>query len=137
MKNSFLNHLQFNIDVKNRTFYKELMACLGWSVVHEDDTMLGFKSGEKHGSLWFLSMTGKVTTDYDQLGMNHVGIGVEKQADVDKVVDFLKEYNVNALFDTPRHRAEFSEGEGETYYQVMFTSSDNILFEVVYIGTKA
>ena len=50
---------------------------------------------------------------------------------------FLKRKGVAALFGTPRHRPEFAEGPGETYYQVMFASPDNVLLEVVYIGTKA
>jgi hypothetical protein len=56
---------------------------------------------------------------------------------VDTVAAFLRRKNVPALFGTPRHRPEFAEGEGQTYYQVMFTSPDHVLLEVVYIGPKA
>ena len=40
------------------------------------------------------------------------------------------------LFETPRHRPEFAESDGHTYYQVMFASPDGILFEIVYVGPK-
>ncbi|MDO9120413.1 MAG: hypothetical protein Q7U31_01420, partial [Anaerolineaceae bacterium] len=73
--------------------------------------------------------------DYDGIGMNHLGVSVEKQSDVDETVEYLKAKGVTALFETPRHRSEFS-GEGSTYYQVMFESPDKILFEVVYTGPK-
>jgi hypothetical protein len=49
---------------------------------------------------------------------------------------WLKESGIPHLFETPRHRPEFSEGDN-TYYQVMFESPDRILFEVVYTGPKA
>jgi hypothetical protein len=62
-------------------------------------------------------------------------VSVEKQSDVDETVTYLKAHGVPVLFETPRHRAEFSGG-GNTYYQVMFESPDKILFEVVYTGPK-
>jgi hypothetical protein len=39
------------------------------------------------------------------------------------------------LFETPRHRPEFSS-EDSTYYQIMFESPDRILLEFVYTGPK-
>jgi hypothetical protein len=51
-------------------------------------------------------------------------------------VTYLKQHGIKALFETPRHRPEFSGSEAETYYQVMFESPDRILFEVVYTGPK-
>jgi catechol 2,3-dioxygenase-like lactoylglutathione lyase family enzyme len=130
------NHLQFNIEPANRGFYKELFALLGWETWHEDDNMLGV-GVEAKGSFWFASAPGKHRTDYDQLGVNHVGIRTEAQGDVDTVTAFLRRKGVAALFETPRHRPEFAEGEGQTYYQVMFASPDGVLLEVVYIGPKA
>ena len=56
--------------------------------------------------------------------------------DVDEAVTFLLAKNIPALFDTPRHRPEFSIGPDDTYYQVMFETPDKILIEIVYIGPK-
>ena len=53
---------------------------------------------------------------------------------MDATAEYLTKLGIAALFETPRHRAEFSAGEGQTYYQVMFESPDRILFEVVYTG---
>jgi hypothetical protein len=92
---------------------------------------------EGKGSFWFSAAPGKKQTDYDQLGVNHIGVRADEQRDVDTVAKFLSGHGVAARFGTPRHRPEFAEGEGQTYYQAMFTSPDNILFEVVYIGPKA
>jgi hypothetical protein len=133
---SHWNHLQINIEPANRGFYKDLFTLLGWAPWHEDDGMLGM-GVEGKGSFWFASAPGKRKTDYDQLGVNHVGVQAEEQKDVDAVVAFLRRRNVATLFDTPRHRQEFAEDAGGTYYQVMFTSPDNVLFEVVYIGSKS
>ena len=130
------NHLQFNIEPANRAFYRDFFKALGWEQWHEDDKMLGM-GVEGKGSFWFASAPGKRKTDYDQLGVNHIAVRTEEQKDVDTAAAFLKRSGVPALFDTPRHRPEFAEGEGQTYYQVMFASPDHILFEVVYIGSKA
>ena len=76
-----------------------------------------------------------MANDYDGRGMNHLAVAVEKQSDVDQAVEYLKQHKVEALFETPRHRPEFS-APGMTYYQVMFESPDKLLFEVVYTGPK-
>jgi hypothetical protein len=134
--NSYWNHLQINIEPANRGFYKDLFTLLGWAPWHEDEAMLGM-GVEGKGSFWFASAPGKHKTDYDQLGVNHIGVRAEEQKDVDAAAAFLRRRSVALLFDTPRHRPEFAEGAGQTYYQVMFTSPDNVLLEVVYIGPKA
>ena len=130
-----LGHLQINIDPKNQAFYQELFKFLEWQVLYQDDEILGLGDAN-HCGLWFVKGLKADANDYDGIGMNHLAISVASQADVDAAVDYLKAHDVDALFDTPRHRAEFSEGPDETYYQVMFRSPDNILFEVVYTGPK-
>jgi hypothetical protein len=77
-----------------------------------------------------------VPNDYDGPGLNHFAIGTETQADEDTTANYLREQGVELRFETPRHRPEFASGEGNTYYQVMFASPDNLLFEVVYTGPK-
>jgi len=62
---------------------------------------------------------------------------VDTQAGVDATVDYLKSHGVEALFETPRHRPEFSQKPDQTYCQVMFASPDCVLFEVVYSGPKS
>ena len=131
-----LAHLQFNVRPANMPFYRELMAFLGWRTIYDGDGMLGVAGG--HGeSLWFLGQAKEVANDYDGPGMNHLGIGTASQADVDAMAAYLAERGVAALFETPRHRPEFSGSEEQTYYQVMFESPDRILFEVVYTGPKS
>lgn len=79
--------------------------------------------------------------DYDGRGTNHFAIGVNAQGDVDATVAYLRERGIAPLFETLRHRpeaiADIGGPEGDTYYQVMFASPDNILLEVVYTGPKA
>lgn len=133
---SGLYHLQVNIRPENAPFYKDLMGFLGWNVLYDGDGILGV-AGNNNASLWFVSETKDIANDYDGPGTNHLGIGVDSQADVDEVVGYLKEKGGPCLFETPRHRPEFSSGEGQTYYQVMFASPDNLLFEVVYTGPKS
>jgi catechol 2,3-dioxygenase-like lactoylglutathione lyase family enzyme len=133
---SSLAHLQVNIRPENLGFYRELFGFLGWNTLYEAEGMLG--TGGKNGaSLWFVSEVNGATNDYDGAGVNHLGVGVGSQADVDATGAYLQEKGVAALFETPRHRPEFSASERETYYQVMFESPDRVLFEVVYTGPKS
>lgn len=134
MKSHFY-HIQLNIDFKNLFFYKELFAFLGWSIIFETADTIGFKS-EQSGDVWFVDSDKKEKADFDKMGMNHLAIRVENQADVDELVAFIRAKSIEPKFETPRHRSEFSSSPDETYYQVMFVSPDNVLFEVVFIGVK-
>jgi catechol 2,3-dioxygenase-like lactoylglutathione lyase family enzyme len=132
MIQSHIGHLLFNINPANLGFYKDLLIFLGWSIWYDDPSMLGV--GDSQGaSLWFGSAAKTAANDYDGPGMNHLGLSVASQADVDAVVAFLSQRGIPSLFETPRHRPDFSS-PGSTYYQVMFETPDRILIEVVYIG---
>lgn len=134
---STLSHIQFNIDFKNADFYKNLMQFLGWAEIYAAEGVIGYNdSSDKGASIWFLKSKTSEIHGHGKAGLNHIGIHVDNQSDVDKVVEYLKDNNVKALYDTPRHRPEFAFVEGDTYYQVMFESPDKILFEVVYTGPK-
>jgi catechol 2,3-dioxygenase-like lactoylglutathione lyase family enzyme len=134
MDKSNFSHIVAWVDLKNLAFYKDLFQFLEWGTLYDDPNMLGV--GDEHNSsLWFGAPLKDHANDYDGIGVNHIGIAVKKQADVDATVDYLKKHGVAALFETPRHRPEFS-GPGSTYYQVMFESPDRLLFEVVYTGPK-
>lgn len=135
MEKSNFSHIVAWVDLKNLNFYKDLFQFLEWSVLYDDPNMLGV-GDERGGSLWFGVPLKDAKNDYDGIGVNHIGIAVKKQADVDATVDYLKKRGVPTLFETPRHRPEFSGVPTATYYQVMFESPDRLLFEVVYTGTK-
>ena len=128
-----LSHIQFNVRPENISFYKDLLAFLGWPPLYDTEEMLGV-AGKGGASLWFIGQFKDVSTDYDAPGMNHLAIGAESTADVDATAAYLREREVDLLFDTPRHRPEFAGKAEETYYQVMFESPDRILWEVVYMG---
>jgi catechol 2,3-dioxygenase-like lactoylglutathione lyase family enzyme len=128
-------HIQFNVQPANLPFYKDLLTFLGWPVIFEGEGFVGV-GGPADDSLWFGGHVKPVSNDYDGPGMNHIGLAAASQADVDAVVAYLAERGVPALFETPRHRPEFSHGPENTYYQVMFESPDRILWEVVYTGPK-
>lgn len=132
---SKLAHVQINVAPGNLTFYRELLGFLGWETLYEAEGMVGL--GTWDTSLWFIGKANAAENDYDGVGMNHLGIGVTRQEDVDAAVGYLRERNIPALFETPRHRPEFAQDEQSTYYQVMFESPDKVLFEVVYTGPKA
>lgn len=111
------------------------MSFLGWSVIFEESDVIGFKS-QKNGDLWLVESSKEEKQDYDEVGTNHISIRVESQIDIDDATKYLKQNKTDTLFGTPRHRPEFSLGEHETYYQIMFESPDKVLFEIVYIGAK-
>ena len=134
-----LGHLELLVAPVNLPFYRDLFAFLGWKTIFENEEMLGTggTGDAKEGSLWFVAHVKEgVTNDYDGPGVNHVGIQAGSVADVDSTVTYLQDSGVSALFETPRHRPEFSQGPESTYYQVMFESPDRILFEVLYTGPK-
>lgn len=133
---SNIGHIQFNVDLENIPFYKDLLTFLGWAVWFNEPFMLGM-GNERGESLWFAGVTKQVSNDYDGPGMNHLGIAVPAQADVDQVVTYLSQHGIATLFDTPRHRPEFCSDPSQTYYQVMFETPDRILLEVVYTGLKS
>ncbi len=131
-----LAHIQFNVRPENMPFYKDLMGFLGWQSIYDGDGMLGV-AGKNGESFWFIGQVKEVANDYDGPGVNHLGLGAASQADVDAVAAYLRERGVELLFETPRHRAEFSQSAEQTYYQVMFETPDRILVEVVYTGPKS
>ncbi|MGC4192953.1 MAG: VOC family protein [Thermomicrobiales bacterium] len=133
MKSGF-SHIQFVVDPANIPFYRDMFAILGWAPLHDSEDYLGV-AGTNGVSLWFgAGPHMDVANDYDGIGANHIALAAESIADVDAFASYLAEKGVPALFETPRHRPDFGMGEGQTYYQVMFTSPDNILWEFVYIG---
>lgn len=132
---SQLSHLQLNVNRANLPFYKDLLTFMGWQPIHEDEAMLGI-GNTGPTSLWFVDTAKDTANDYDGPGMNHLSLGAESQADVDLAVTYLTERGVERLFETPRHRPEFAQGDDQTYYQVMFESPDRLLIEVVYTGPK-
>ena len=127
-------HLQINVAQANLPFYRDLAELLGLSTIYGDDSMLGVGAANQ-SSLWFAAGAKEVANDYDGPGVNHIGLGAASIADVDAVVAWLEGKGVARLFETPRHRPDFSHGDN-TYYQVMFESPDRVLFEVVYTGPK-
>jgi len=132
MIQSHIGHLVFSIDPNHIGFYKDLLTFMGWAIWHDDPAMLGV--GDDQGaSLWFGAATKPVANDYDGPGLNHLGLSVPSIAAVDAAVDWLRERGLPALFETPRHRPDFS-APGSTYYQVMFETPDRILIEIVYTG---
>lgn len=136
MIQSTIGHLVLHVHPENMGFYKDLLAFAGWHCLYEDPSMLGMGAGGVQ-SLWFAPVPKEVPYDYDGIGVNHVALSVPNQGDIDQMVSYMQEHAIQPLFETPRHRPEFSGGPDQTYYQVMFESPDRILFEVVYTGPKA
>ncbi len=134
--NSRVAHLQMNVDRENLPFYKDLTSFLGFTTIVEDDGMLGVV-GSNGASVWFIDQVNDVANDYDGTGLNHLAFGADSKAEVDEVAAWLTEQGIEHLFETPRHRPEFSHDPATTYYQVMFESPDKLLFEIVYTGPKS
>jgi len=135
MAKASIGHLVYCIDMQNAGFYRDLLTRLGWSVWHDAPEILGM-GDDKGVSIWFNPFTKAAQNDYDGAGLNHTGLHVESQSDVDEMTAYLASVGVKALFETPRHRPEFAGSPENTYYQVMFESPDRILWEIVYIGKR-
>lgn len=133
---SHLGHVQVNVQPGNIDFYRDLFTFLGWKEIAGGEGWLGI-AGDNGASLWFIGNVQDVVKDYDGPGMNHLGINVGKQEDVDAAAQFVAQRGIEHLFSTPRHRPDFSGDGPDTYYQVMFETPDRILMEIVYIGPKS
>jgi catechol 2,3-dioxygenase-like lactoylglutathione lyase family enzyme len=132
---SFLGHLQINIDPDQIGFYKDFFSFLNWKFIYEDQHAIAVL--DKHGSsVWFIPAMNEARNDYDGVGMNHLAIGVSSPAEVDQAAAWLTDRGIPALFETPRQRLDFADSENEVYYQVMFETPDKVLLEVVYYGPK-
>lgn len=136
MIQSTIGHIQFNVRPENLGFYKGLFTFAGWKLLYDEPEMLA-AACDTGASLWFSAGANEARNDYDGVGMNHFALGVANQQDVDAMVIYMQEHDIQPLFGTPCHRPDFSAGPGQTYYQVMFESPDHILFEVVYIGIRS
>src|SRR5215204_3385564 len=102
-----LTHIQFNVQPTNLPFYKDLLAFLGWQTLYETEGMLGV--ADTNGvSFWFVGQVNQANNNYDGPGVNHLAVGVPSQADVDDAATYLAGRGVALLFETPRHRAEFT-----------------------------
>lgn len=130
-----LTHMQFNVQPEHMPFYRDLLAFVGWQSLYDSAEMIGV-ADKNDVSLWFAGQAKALSNDYDGPGMNHLALAAASQAEVDAVAAYLTERDVELLFETPRHRAEFTQSAEQTYYQVMFETPDRILIEVVYTGPK-
>lgn len=99
---------------ENVIFYKQLLAFAGWQSLYDAEGMLGV-ADKNGGSLWFIGQVKAVSNDYDGPGMNHLALAAATQAEVDAVAAYLTERDVELLFETPRHRAEFTQSAEQTY----------------------
>jgi hypothetical protein len=134
MPNATVGHLVFHIRPENLEFYKSLFVFCGWQPGYEQPGFIGLNSPGGTGlGVWFMGFAKPVENDYDGPGLNHIALHTQTLAEVDEAVAWLKTRGIAPMFDTPRHRPDFSE-PGKTYYQVMFVSPDKIQFEIVYIG---
>jgi hypothetical protein len=134
MAKATVGHLVFHIHPENLPFYKALFLQCGWQPGYEQPGFIGLNSPDSSGiGVWFMGFAKPVDNDYDGPGLNHLALHVGAVAEVDECVAWLKANAIAPLFETPRHRPDFSE-PGKTYYQVMFVSPDKIQFEIVYIG---
>ncbi len=134
---SGLGHIQFNVKADNIAWYKGLFETLGWSEIWYGEGEGYGAAGSNGESFWFIAGGNGAVNDYDGPGVNHVAVAVENQADVDAAGAYLTGIDTELLFETPRHRPDFSQSESDTYYQIMFETPDRFLLEVVYTGPKA
>ncbi len=133
---SNLGHMQLNVQPDNLGFYKDWLTFMGWKMIFDSEDAFGI-ADTKGTSLWFIGYVKDVQNDYDGPGVNHLAISVSEQTDVDSAAKYLTDHGVEHLFETPRHRPDFSGDGPDTYYQVMFETPDRILIEIVYTGPKA
>jgi catechol 2,3-dioxygenase-like lactoylglutathione lyase family enzyme len=132
---SRLGHLALYGSPENVGFYRDLFGYLGWKTVFDEGDIFATTDGGGC-DLWFEGMANDARNDYDGVGLNHLAVITETQAEVDAAAGYLTGTGVVLLFGTPCKRPEHAESEAHLYFSVMFESPDGILLEVVYTGLK-
>src|SRR5690348_2682031 len=112
------------------------MGFLGWKTRYAGGGFLGV-AGPLVASFWVVGQVMDVAHECERPGVSQLALRADAQTHVDAATAYLTGRGVALLFETPRHRPDFPQGEGRTYYQIMFESPDRILFEFVYIGPIA
>lgn len=133
---SHLYHLQINVKdpLISFPFYKEFLACIGYSIIDEGNDHIGFSDGIT--SLWFIATEHKHEGSIyhrKNTGLNHIAFKVDSKERVDDFCgEFLKKKNIDALYNSPKLFPEYHKD----YYAVYFEDPDRIKIEVVYTPHK-
>ncbi len=130
MKASFY-HMLWSIKNyrENIQYYKEMFKILGIQTSYEGDNIYCIESNGL--SIWIMESTSENQNDRDSFGMNHFALRVDTIEEVNEFTEkFLSKNSIEALFDTPKHREDFSS-DTQGYFQVMFEMPGGILLEVV------
>jgi catechol 2,3-dioxygenase-like lactoylglutathione lyase family enzyme len=130
MKATF-QHVQFNVGDPDGSlpFYRDLFTFLGMKIIVEHPgELIGASDGATN---FYFYRTDEDKRDYvynrDASGMNHLGLHVETNEDVDRFIeDFLKPHSLEPQWGTPRSRPDY----GGQYYQVMFEDPEGLAIEV-------
>lgn len=131
-----LYHIQLNVSdaSKSLPFYKKLFSFLEYKIIDESSEHIGVSNGTT--DFWIIQTEEKhksVTFHRKNTGINHLAFRVDSKEEVDEFYNhFLKENNVDTLYDTPKMFPEYNKD----YYAVYFEDPNQIKLEVVYLPKK-
>ena len=129
---SKLDHIGINVGDLNTSvdFYDKVLGELEWTKKIFEHDLIGYTYD---GAWLFLSQADeKFKQDSyhrKRIGLNHIAFFMDSKEKVDGFYKFLKQNNLNWLYDGPKEYPEYCKG----YYALYFEDPDRIKLEVVYI----
>lgn len=126
------SHIEINVSNSKISFpfYKKLLDYLGFKIIHEEKTFMGFDNGGF--SIWIGQSIDKYKKNKfhrKNPGLNHVAFKVSSKRKVNQFTkEFLKKNKIKTLYESPRAFPEYSK----SYYAVYFEDPDRIKLEVEY-----
>ncbi len=130
--NAKITHTQINVSnfEISKKFYSEMFKVLGWEVLMEEETVIGWTNGDF--SFWMGGTEQKFKGNKfhrKNTGLNHIAFKVDSKQEVDEFSNkFLSDKKQIVLYDSPKEYPEYTEG----YYAVYFEDPDRIKLEIVY-----
>ena len=126
------SHIEINVANSKISFpfYKKLLDYLGFKIIHEEKTFIGFYNG--NFSIWIGQSIDKYKKNKfhrKNPGLNHIAFNVSSKKRVNQFTkEFLEKNKVKTLYESPKAFPEYSKN----YYAVYFEDPDRIKLEIEY-----
>lgn len=132
-----LAHIEINVSDINisRKFYELILENLGWKSLESNKIgSAGFCAPDK--THLYLIQTGDKYLDNmfhrKKVGLNHIAFRVDSKDIIEKLIQILKEKNIDMLYH-PSSKDYAKEYGTQEYFAIFFEDPDRIKIEVVFI----
>ncbi|MBI4020491.1 MAG: VOC family protein [Candidatus Aenigmarchaeota archaeon] len=125
-----VNHIKIRVNnFRNaKDFYSSLFGFLGWTKIHEEYNVIGFRKGDV--SFWLQEADRELKCEHTlgETGYDHIAFNVESRERVDMLHKFLQKEQVKILIP-PKKYPKYQKG----YYAIFFADPDGLKLEAVFL----